>query len=421
MEKSAHLLYRTILVLLVISAALLGNSCAQSDQSAREASSFATDLPGRDGFAGLVANGDYNAAIGYYYDYIYGNSMLELEAEECLLEYFPQVINKVFSGECQEKEAQAAFQTVDRISAETGAALSHIQEFQDDLEAALASKTAFASGTQLQDAENYLAAFAEYQKVLEPDINYPQAKSAAENCLSLAKAAALEEAKEKADGNQYAEAISILNLLSDNMLTPDNQVSSQIAVYEQMLVKTALEEAEAVFSTPASDYRDALNIIYSALQQLPESEELNAKKDYYTAFEPVNLYTLSPYKGALETRDTDTDILGNTYQNCFGYQPGWYASADSATYDIATRFNTLTAKLYGMDDIDRTCYYTLLIYGDEMLVYENREIPGNGKPFEITVDITGITDLRIEMCCSSQDNRYLGFGMTDVLLQRTVK
>lgn len=397
----------------------LFSSCSSSEQASKPDGTVESQE--HNGFAAFLADGLYADAITYYYDSISGNSWLESQAEESLLEYISQIIDKVYSGEYDEKMAAAAFDTADRVSYETGLANSQIDDLRQTLDAAFASKTAYATGKKLQEAQNYLAAALAFQEVSESDSSYADARAAAETCFSLAKTAELEKAESKATTGLYAEAITILRTLSAQLPESDDAVDSQIAVYEQMLVQTAIDDAEAAFVTPATDYYNALDILNIALQELPEHAELIEKKAYYSSFQPVNLYQLTPYLGSLYRIDSDTDILGTTYQNCFYCsQIGLGTSEYSATYDISRSYNTLTATIYGKDAINDTYYYTLLISGDGVRLYEKTDIPGNGKPFEISVDITGVSDLKIEMKNSS-DRTYFGYGMTEVLLQRTVR
>lgn len=407
------------LALLIALLGILCSSCSQSEQAKEPGETEETQV--QNGFAAFLADGLYADAIAYYYDSISGNSWLESQAEESLLGYISQTIDKVYSGEYDEKMADAAFNTVDRVASETGLAYTQIGDFRQALDAAFASKSAYATGKRLQEAESYLAAALAFQEVSESDFNYNDAHAAAETCFALAKTAELEKAKSKATNGRYAEAIAILRTLTAQLPGPDDAVDSQIAVYEQMLVQTALSEAEAAFVTPATDYYKALDILNIALQELPEHTELIEKKAYFASFQPVNLYQLTPYLGSLYQVDSDTDILETTYQNCFFCsQVGLGTSEYSATYDISRSYNTLTATIYGKDAINETYFYTLIISGDGVRLYEKTDIPGNGKPFEISVDVTGVSDLKIEMKNSS-DRTYIGYGMTDVLLQKTVR
>lgn len=40
----------------------------------------------------------------------------------------------------------------------------------------------------------------------------------------------------------------------------------------------------------------------------------------------------------------------------------------------------------------------LKIYGDDVLLWEDSSISSSTKPYEMSVDISGVTDLRIEIC-----------------------
>jgi len=79
----------------------------------------------------------------------------------------------------------------------------------------------------------------------------------------------------------------------------------------------------------------------------------------------------------------------------------------------------LSFTVFGYSSSNTNRYCTLIIYGDGVELYSNKAIADNGRPFDVTVDVTGVTDLKIYMQLSIYNSP--GFGIGHVTLQRTAK
>ncbi len=224
----------------------------------------------------------------------------------------------------------------------------------------------------------------------------------------------LAQAQERADEEQYLEARNLLKTyLSAH--ADDTEVKTAYDEYEEKYVEQQIEAAKAVFVTPTTDYPQALEIINAAVQNVPDHAQLEAEKEYYQSFVPVNLYDRKPFLGNLNPSSSDSDNRGNSYTKCFVIY-----SDQSAAYDLMGLYNTLTLTIYGRDDHVNTYYGTIDIYGDNVLLYSNQEIAINGKAFTINVDVTGVSDLKIVAYgySSAWTDCY---GITDMIVQRTTK
>ncbi len=120
---------------------------------------------------------------------------------------------------------------------------------------------------------------------------------------------------------------------------------------------------------------------------------------------PVDLTSLEPYyEGAVTIeRNGLTDTLGNRYSS--GLR-GYMAPGDPAKYnidcfsiwDIGGEYRTLTATgIIRRKDKGSRFEGSYRIYGDGRLLYSRDGIGSMTKPYEIVIDITGVTDLKIEM------------------------
>ena len=131
------------------------------------------------------------------------------------------------------------------------------------------------------------------------------------------------------------------------------------------------------------------------------------------------LYDLHAYVGGFNKTDIINDNMGNTYYNAitaFDYE-------EDAIYDIGGKYSTLTGTLavtkadLSEFDQDKTGY--VRIYGDGVLLWEDSSINTKTKPYEFTVDISGVTDLEVKMCGFSVNLSwdFLGVILENVRLQ----
>ena len=144
-----------------------------------------------------------------------------------------------------------------------------------------------------------------------------------------------------------------------------------------------------------------------------------AAKDLDAAYAPVDLTSLTPYfEGVIDVfTDGIRDTMGNTYRT--GMR-GYMSTSDSSRFDcfhiwdIGCQYNTLTATgIIREEDKGSRCEGCYRIYGDGILLYERYNIGSTTKPYSIEVDITGVTDLKIEMY--GEGNMGTG-GMDSVLV-----
>lgn len=189
------------------------------------------------------------------------------------------------------------------------------------------------------------------------------------------------------------------------------------AVDEGKYVEAQVNAADKVFAD-YTKYNDALKIIKTALQKFPNNATLKSKKDYYQSFAPMYLSDVEPYSKTtwFESLDEDTDIFNTKHYHCVRIAKN-FTSADG-TYDLSAKYNTFTATIYGLGDGTSG---SLKVYADGVCVYSNTSIDPNTRPIKITLDVTGVMDLKFEM--KQYYNSYLGecFGMSNVYVQKTVK
>lgn len=193
--------------------------------------------------------------------------------------------------------------------------------------------------------------------------------------------------------------------------------SSCGTIDEPKYVEACGNAAEKVF-TDYTKYKDALKIIKEALQKFPNNDTLKTKRDHYQSFAPLYLSDIEPYVKStwFKQLDDDTDVFNTTHYHCIRIAKN-FRGADG-TYDLSAKYNTFNATVYGLGD---GISGLLKIYADGVCIYSNTSISPTTRPFKITLDITGVMDLKFEM--GQQYQSYTGecFGLSDVYIQKTVK
>lgn len=242
-------------------------------------------------------------------------------------------------------------------------------------------------------------------------------------------------AKEAVYACQQAGIIN--GMTADTFAPRDNATRAQIAkimtvfhknsVNAEDNITQAINYANEVFVNPETDYIKAIDIIRTAMQKYPNSLRLEERYNYYMQFIPVSIFDLKPYvtdKTALSIKQgSDTeDNMGNIYNKAFH---GFMSENQGQTYDISKKYNVLNGvvgRFSSSGNVSSSVKGYIKIYGDGRLLWSDTKIVASTKPYKISVDITGITDLKIEM--GGEGN--MGWSgihtmFADVTLQRTLK
>ena len=218
----------------------------------------------------------------------------------------------------------------------------------------------------------------------------------------------------------YAGIIRLVNTNVDN-INSDSEIKSiydtAVAAYRDQVISDAKSE----FSNKG--YEAAIAVINNGLSVLNGDAILQAEKDSYLQYAPVDLTSLTPYYEGYISVFTDgaTDIMGNYYSTGIrGYMDTSWDNCYNI-WDIGGRYNILTATgIVFEEEKGSSCVGSYKIYGDGVLLYERNNISSQTKPYTIEVDITGVTDLKIEMYGQGNMGAYgINSALVDVRLQRT--
>lgn len=353
-------------------------------------------------FSRYVSEGEYLKAVECYNAMMVGNIVLEAEAANILTDYCNTLYADVLSGTATTQQGKNGIALIEKINGEIAVLASDDRDvLVNDIEAAISSKAAFAAAEELCSLGDYKNAIISYSEVMENDSNYTAARNAISECKTLYKTEKMNEAAELVSGGNVLSAISILKDLSA-FLEEDSEIKAKITVYEKKYITDTVNKATNAFVTPKTDYLAALSIINGALQNYPEDATLLEKASYYQSFAPVYLYDIDPYDGYIGTYSTDEDMFGTVYSSVLVYGEG--------TYNLDKKYNELSMTVFLREAVNST----IAVYGDGILLYKETII-SNSRPFEVTVDITGVTDLKIEFPSVS----YM--GLANAYFQKTVE
>lgn len=364
-------------------------------------------------FVDYVTNGSYLDAVDHYNNAIYGNYNLESEATTALVNLLLQTQQGVLNGTVDKTTAEATLGVVTNVADNAGIYIDDMDNYTNSISEAIASKAAFQAAKDLEALRNYADAITQYALVIEGDSNYAAAQSAIANCKATLK----QETFNQLAGLDYLTAIEKLQTLYA-LMPEDADVISKLTVYETTYISDAIARAEAAFVSPATDYEAALAIINAAIQHYPDNANLLAKRDYYQSFIPVDLYTMKALKGRAGSKyDATEDTYGNTHNNCFLVNEYWDTDI---TFHTDSNYNTFSFTYFGQDKSNYPYHGKIVIYGDGVQLFQKQNIPNNSTPpTTVTVDITGVSELRIFMECGGSWEEAM--GMTDMFIQRTVK
>ena len=403
-----------------------------------------------------MANGNYQKAIDLYFEKMAGNYVTENEAWEICDRYFKYAVESFADGTLNEDEANIELNKAKKVA--VGCSIAYEDSYEMAFYTLSSSKAQYELGITAFNSGNYETAIEYFNSVAGNDCNYEDAQAKIAESREQIKTTIITEAQTifetgnidaalkklesgmdilggdldiKAKLDEYAvkqkekiktDALSqaqqsfddgntsaAIQQLQDALEALDGDVDIQIKIdeYSSAFADKAIADAKAVFLTPAEDWENALNIIKSAQQVLPDNEKLDNAEDYYTTFQPVSLFevetstTTSSYK-----LESATDNMNNYYQKCmtyshYGNTNNYYTGADeskkmSATYLLNKEYNTLSftvAVEKGTED--EPCYMTIEIYGDDILLYEAGNLKKSTEPITESLDVTGISQLKV--------------------------
>lgn len=369
-----------------------------------------------------MADGEHQKAIDLYKNKIQGNYEKESEISSVYEDYYEKINDEFLKGNITQEIATAERDKLVKVAG----SCRIDYDFENDayFEDICDSKENYDMGCQKLEKEEFLSAYNYFNAVLEEDGNYQDSLLKINEVIEKYKDKTMKLAKEKADSSDYLGAYETVQSSMD-LLDGNVEIREALISYEEMYAQKIVEDAKKVFVEPKNDYIAAIGVIEGGLNDFPNNNLLNTQLSYYNTFEPKYVYDMRPIRGSATDYDEETDTYGKVHTNsfCVGYGRSWGIWHETdATYDLSEgSYDTFTATIYGRSTKTEPMNMSVQIYADDKLVYENNEIPDNStKPFDITVDISGASELRIVLdVYDNLGSLGYGIGMTNMVLQRT--
>lgn len=370
-------------------------------------------------FKELVEQGKYTEAVELYIEKGSDNYEIKNAMIDVLKDAAEQAIDEYLNDMLDYEEAQKQVDTVKRVSGDRNIIDDEtMKDYDNRLSEANASKVAYDSGKSLLEDKNYTGAIEQFEKVAKNDNRYNDAQQQIANMLKAYKEDVTEKAKKCADEGKYDEADSMLTEAL-TLLPEDGDLLTLKGTYSANYIMQVIEQANAAFITPKTDYEKALNIIKAAMQKYPEDQQLKEKYDYYMEFEPVSLFNMVSYTSSVSYSGEVTDNTGVVREKAVVV--GWMYPFD-ASFDIGRKYNIFNGIATVPEKSKGSSLNGIIeIYGDGKLLWKNHSINGINKPKEIAIDISGVKDLRIVAKGDLYGFNSISVMLADVTLQKTVK
>ena len=373
-----------------------------------------------DNFTILLDAGEYAKAAAMYQNTAIGNTQREIEIQNALADFAASVVKDYLEDRCDYDAANTDLDTVGRVVEQTGMELPALADSEKQLEEAKASKIAYDSGCELMAGQDYAGAIVQFQKVVQGDSHYADAQEQIQTAAGFCKSAALTQAEAYAAEKDYDNALQTIEQTLA-ILPDDSDLKTKQATYSQNYITAAIAQADKALVDPGKDYEKAIDLLRPAMQKFPDDTSLQKKHEYYMGFAPVSIFDMEPFTEehyGIEIESSVEDNMGNVYE-CAFYDENPYSSAISSTYDIGKQYNLLAGTIAVGEHNFYDHAGSVKIYGDGRLLTEIK-MEKASKPSHFSVDITGVTDLKIEYPGngSYSNNEII---VADVTLQKTVK
>jgi tetratricopeptide (TPR) repeat protein len=261
----------------------------------------------------------------------------------------------------------------------------------------------------LDEAARYTAEnnFSSAIAVLEDAINnYPEDTAfsdALKNVVKAYKEYVLNEASTMASSGDELGAYKKVNSLISEY-PDDTDVSTALASYKELYINRILTEADTAMNN--GEYSLAQKVVGDALVELPDDEKLIEANVKVNLYKNDTLNSLSPINGGFTWNDgTPEDPFGTVYNDLKNYTmlhgTGWNNHGNGATYSaeykIDSLYNELTFNIVPYSDFGQTAESYILIYADNVLRYTSSLITQKTQPYNVKVDVTNATYLKIEV------------------------
>ena len=388
-------------------------------------------------FLKMLKEGRAEAAKEYYDDKLVWDAPEVSKAYEASKKEIDNIVSEYYDNTILYDDA------VEKLNIYSEFYIENVKEAEEKIDTLKASRDAFQNAETAYNEQNYQKVYEEYQKVIIEDENYEEARSRMAESYNVVYQQIKDTAAQKASEGKLLDAVEYLSEQLMSLNAEDREtVTEEIQKYKEQYAEQqweSIKEVEdyeqkytAIFQLEEeignievlrkmkeeldADYEDyiiaqvnsmletrnlenAMQLIYAAEKHIAGSTEIQKLKDSIKDYNPVSILDLEPYAIGRCDLDEDTeakDNMGNIYESAL---EGYYENEAYNIYDIGGKYNILTGTVCitkGSIGTRSTGY--IKIYGDDILLWEDTNITANTKSYDRSVNVSGVTDLKIEMC-----------------------
>ncbi|MCL2165353.1 MAG: NPCBM/NEW2 domain-containing protein [Oscillospiraceae bacterium] len=303
-----------------------------------------------------------------------------------------------------------------------------------------ASETRYAKAKHLMDIGSFdeaialfeeLENFSDSRKMLV-EANYQKALSmlqdgkytAAIDLLSSLKGYG--DSQEKVAEARYQLALQLIDADEYNAALDMIAVLKKSNNESDLLQRVYLGLADKFYEK--GEVYQAILKLKDALALSPGSAEISQKiQTYKKQLTSCYIYDLTPFHENVDSRrdwrvGVDADNLGGST-----YQRGWYYSAGLFSYNFEStfildeyNFKQFKGTIAWTEDSknETECRVFLVITGDGKQLYKSPNIGGGLKPVSFDIDVSQISELKIDFGIADWGAHYADFGLLDAQLYR---
>lgn len=392
----------------------------------------------------------YSEALVCYNSDVKTNFIQNLLLKGMLTNGDDRIVEQFKNGEIDYVSATYVLETLEKMGFKGYAKkISELTSIRD-------ADSAIEKGDEYYESGDFENAIKEYSKINESNENYDSIQTKLNELYPKYISSAAEKAKLYNSARNFEQAISYVNtayaLLPKGVDTSelDEMKSESLASYKSDILDQAtelinaslfedalslIEEAIAVDNNEdfqktkltiessyvedvtgtvqkhldKEDYISAARTVSKALTVLPGNSSLKALQTKVTKATPTYLLDVCPpYETSREYKEyvngETVKIGGTAYTNAFSLQ--CCSDENYALFNVDANYSILSFTVGHCDgtEMDST---TIKIYCDGVLKTET-PIAADAYPQKITVDITGVKQIKVE--CNGKTNHYYAFG-----------
>ena len=206
-------------------------------------------------------------------------------------------------------EAKSDLEEIQKL--QVSAVESELKDAFDYLERVNNSRICFNTAEHFMETKDYPNAMKQYALVIEEDSNYSKAKEQSAKAIELFRTSSLENAKAKADAEDYQGAIDILDSALFT-LPNDAAITQQLTIYQNAYEAKKKDEIYNTAESYASrkQYLEAMSTMDDYLASDPSDAEAKSRRQkYYNAYvedvidQANTKVAAGDYGGAVKTLD----------------------------------------------------------------------------------------------------------------------